>query len=452
MQTVDPTTGKRIKTYPEFSAAKVDSVLKASLKAFDSWKQLSFKDRGAIIRKAAALLRANKEQYARLMAQEMGKPLGQGIGEIEKCADVCDFYAGQAESFLAPQAVKTDAAKSYIAYEPLGVVLAVMPWNFPFWQVFRCAAPTLMAGNTLVLKHAANVCGCALAIENIFKETGFTPSLVANVLVNNSKVKGIIAHPAIAAVSLTGSVRAGQSVAAHAGHALKKCVLELGGSDPYIILDDADIDGAAHTCAVSRLINGGQSCIAAKRFIVVSSVYKEFEEKFIAKMQAQRMGPPLDEGVTLGPLSRHDLRDQLHGQVQKSLKQGAKLLLGGSIPAGSGAFYPPTVLTQVRPGMPAYAQELFGPVAALIKVADQAQAIRAANDTVFGLGSAVFSRDHALAQRVARQLQAGCCFINDYVRSDWRLPFGGIKESGYGRELGDAGIREFVNIKTVYVR
>jgi len=453
MQTVNPTTGKKIKFYPEYSLPKIDSILNRTEKSFQSWRTFSFKERGLLMKKAAEVLRTNKDQYARLMAQEMGKPMVQGQGEIEKCAIVCDFYAEHAEYFLTLEPVHTEANKSFVIYEPLGIVLAVMPWNFPFWQVFRCAAPTLMAGNAVILKHASNVSGCALAIEKIFKEAGFPSALFSNVRVSSSKVKDLIEDPRIAAVSLTGSTQAGKSIASHAGAVLKKIVLELGGSDPYIILEDADLENAVEACVNSRLINGGQSCISAKRFIVVASIFKEFEGMFVSKMQLQHMGDPLEEGVTIGPMARFDLRDHLHWQVNRSIKQGAKLLLGGKIPPGPGAFYPPTVLADVRHGMLTYQEETFGPVASLIKVADEQQAIRTANDTIFGLGAAVFSRDIKRAQRIAcEDLQAGSCFVNDSVKSDPRLPFGGIKQSGYGRELAESGIREFVNVKTIYIK
>lgn len=432
---------------------QINTILNRAEKSFQSWRHLSFKERGLFMKKAAVILKTNKDQYARLMAQEMGKPFTQGQSEIEKCVFVCDFYAEHAEFFLTPEPVRSEASNSYVTYEPLGVVLAVMPWNFPFWQVFRCAVPTLMAGNAVVLKHASNVCGCALAIEKIYKEAGFPPALFSNVFVSSSKVIDLIEHPFVRAVSLTGSTGAGKSIATHAGAVLKKTVLELGGSDPYIILEDADLESAVETCVNSRLINGGQSCISAKRFIAVTSIFKEFEERFTAKMQMQRMGPPLNEGVNLGPMARHNLRDQLHRQVDKSAKQGAKLLLGGAIPLGPGAYYPPTVLTRVRPAMTAYQEELFGPVAALIEAADEQEAIQTANDTVFGLGAAVFTRDIKKGERIAvQELQAGCCFVNEAVKSDPRLPFGGIKQSGYGRELAESGIREFINIKTVYIK
>ena len=452
MKSIDPATGKVIKSYAEYSVPKTEGILRETEHAFGVWHGFSFKERALVMINAARFLRKNRERYARLMANEMGKPFAQGIQEIEKCAGVCDFYARHAGRFLSDEFIRTDAARSYVRYAPLGIVLAVMPWNFPFWQVFRCAAPTLMAGNAMVLKHASNVCGCALAIEEVFKTGGFPSGLFRTVLVGGSKVERLIRHPLVRAVTLTGSTGAGKAVAAAAGAVVKKTVLELGGSDPYLVLADADLEQAVQTCVASRLINAGQSCVAAKRFIVVNKVLKKFEELFVQNMRSQRMGPPLEDGVTLGPLARHDLRGQVHAQVQKSVKAGACVLLGGRIPQGPGAFYPPTVLGNVCPGMPAYNEEIFGPVASLIAVRDEREGIRAANDTVFGLGAAVFTRDLKRGERIAAQeLQAGSCFVNDFVRSDPRLPFGGIKQSGYGRELSVCGSREFVNIKTVHV-
>jgi len=383
----------------------------------------------------------------------MGKPVKDGRAEVEKCAWVCDFYAEQAAQFLLPEVVETEASRSFVTFQPLGVVLAVMPWNFPFWQVFRFAAPALMAGNAGVLKHASNVPGCALAIAEVFRRTGFPEHLFETLLIGSAQVDAVIEHPLVKAVTLTGSTPAGQAVASKAGAMVKKTVLELGGSDPYIILADADIEASVRTCAASRLINSGQSCIAAKRFIVVESIREQVEARFVTEMQTARMGDPLEEDTTMGPLARHDLRDDLHQQVQASIAKGAHCLLGGTIPEGPGAFYPPTVLTHVRKGMPAYDEELFGPVAAIIAVPDEAEAIRVANDSIFGLGAAVFTQDKAKGERLAAQeLEAGCCFVNTFVRSDPRLPFGGVKASGYGRELSHYGIKEFVNIKTVYVQ
>jgi succinate-semialdehyde dehydrogenase/glutarate-semialdehyde dehydrogenase len=354
---------------------------------------------------------------------------------------------------LAPEFVETDASKSFVAYQPLGVVLAVMPWNFPFWQVFRFAAPALMAGNAGVLKHASSVPGSALAIEEVFRNAGFPENLFRTLLIGSRQVAAVIEHPLVKAVTLTGSTPAGQAVASKAGEMLKKTVLELGGSDPYIILEDANLAEAVSTCVASRLINAGQSCIAAKRFVVVNSVKTGFEELFVQKMKTHRMGDPFDPETTVGPQARHDLRDELHAQVQKSIANGARLLLGGTIPDGSGAYYPPTVLTDVKKGMPAYDEELFGPVAAIIPVKDEFEAIQVANDTIFGLGAAIFTENAEEGERIAtHELEAGSCFVNAYVRSDPRLPFGGINASGYGRELSYFGIREFVNIKTIFIK
>lgn len=449
---VNPATGETAHTYEETRPAEVARVIEAAHAAFLAWRRTGFEERAAHLRAAARLLRKRRQAYAELMTEEMGKVLGGGRAEIDKCAWVCDFYAEQAAAFLAPEAVATDASRSYVAFESLGVVLAVMPWNFPFWQVFRFAAPALMAGNAGVLKHASNVPGCALAIEEVFRDAGLPAGLFRTLLVPSREVERVIEHPRIVAVTLTGSTPAGRAVAGKAGSLLKKTVLELGGSDAYLILDDADLDQAVATCVESRLINSGQSCIAAKRFLIPRRLAGEIEQRFVAAMSAKVVGDPAREGTQVGPLARHDLRDQLHAQVEASRRAGARCLLGGEVPAGPGAFYPPTVLADVGPGMPAYDEELFGPVAALLTVEDDEDAIRVANDSVFGLGAAVFTRDARRGEAVARRLEAGSCFVNDLVRSDPRLPFGGIKQSGYGRELGPFGIREFVNVKTVYVK
>ncbi len=450
---VNPTTGETIQSYQEMTPAEVDDVIEHAHQDFLRWREATFAERAELMKAAARILHGNKEEYARLMAEEMGKPLAGGRAEAEKCAWACDYYADNAEGFLASEPVETNATRSFIAYEPLGVVLAVMPWNFPFWQVFRFAAPGLMAGNAGVLKHASNVPGCALAIEEVFRRAGFPEHLFCTLLIGSKQVDHVIEHPLIQAATLTGSTQAGKAVAGKAGQMLKKTVLELGGSDPYVILEDADLESAVQTCVNSRLINAGQSCISAKRFIVHQAVRDEFERRFVELMQAKRMGDPMDEKTEVGPQAREDLRDALHDQVAKSIEKGARCLLGGEIPRGTGAFYPPTVLTDVAPGMPAYDEDLFGPVAAIIPVADEEQAIRVANDTAFGLGAAVFTRDTARGEAIAtKRLRAGSCFVNAFVRSDPRLPFGGIKESGYGRELGHYGIKEFVNIKTVYVK
>ena len=453
IESINPATGKRIRSYPELTPAQVRAALEQTHRASVRWKGTAPSERTDALRAVGAQLRRRADEFAVLMAQEMGKPVAQGRSEAEKCAWVCEYYAEHGGDFLAPQPIATDAAKSFVAFEPLGVILAVMPWNFPFWQVFRAAAPALMAGNGMVLKHASNVPGCALAIEEVLRQSGVPDGVFRTLLVESAQIPAIIDHPVVKAVTLTGSTPAGQAVASRAGAALKKTVLELGGSDPYVILEDADLDLAVETCVASRLINAGQSCIAAKRFIVVEEVRKAFEDRMVHLMRQWKVGDPMDETVQVGPLARHDLRDELRRQVQTSMKQGARLLLGGSVPESPGAFYPPTVLTDVRKGMPAYDEELFGPVAAIIPVQDEADAIRVANDTPFGLGAAVFTRDLAKGERIATyELEAGSCFVNAFVKSDPRLPFGGIKRSGYGRELSSVGIREFVNIKTVYIK
>jgi len=452
MESVNPTTGETIKHYEEMTPQQAAAAVVESHEAWKTWRKTSFAERATPMKKAAAILRERKQEFATLMALEMGKPLKQGIAEVEKCALGCEYYADHAEAHLASEIIKTDASKSYVAFDPLGVVLAVMPWNFPFWQVFRFAAPALMAGNTGVLKHASNVPGCALAIEEIFTQAGFPKGVFRTLLIGSTQVKAVIEHPRVRAVTLTGSTPAGKAVAAQAGAVIKKTVLELGGSDAYIVLEDADLDLAVSTCTTSRLINSGQSCVNAKRFVIVEPLLAAFTERLVASMRAKTMGDPLAEGTDIGPQARRDLRDDLHTQVLDSIAQGATLLLGGEVPPGVGSFYPPTVLTDVKPGMPAYDEELFGPVAAIIAARDEADAVRIANDSVFGLGAAVFTKDLARGERIARELEAGCTFINALVASDPRLPFGGIKEAGYGRELGSYGIREFMNVKTVYVR
>ena len=451
IKTVNPATGAVLSEYAEFDTAAIEDAVDAVNARFPAWAQIPYTERAKYLRNAAGILRQRADEFAELMALEMGKPLAQGRAEAEKCAWVCEYYAEHGAAFLESQTVASDAARSVVAFEPLGPVLAVMPWNYPFWQVFRFAAPTLMAGNVALLKHASGVCGCALAIEDIFRAAGFPEDVFRTLIIASDAVNGLIADGRVRAVTLTGSTAAGRSVAAAAGQALKKVVLELGGSDPYIILADADLELAAEKCVTSRLNNSGQSCIAAKRFIVERAVAEQFTAAVVAQMRARKIGDPLADGSDLGPMARADLRDELHAQVRKSVELGAQCLLGGTIPDGLGAYYPPTVLGAVTPSMPAYREELFGPVAAIVSVDDLDAAITTANDSVYGLGAAVFTRDIATAERiVAPRLEAGCCFINDFVRSDPRLPFGGIKESGFGRELGAFGIREFVNVKTIY--
>jgi succinate-semialdehyde dehydrogenase / glutarate-semialdehyde dehydrogenase len=452
IESINPATGEKLETYAEMSRAQVDDIVAKAHQAFLGWRQTSFDERARYLVAAAQILRNKAETWARLMAHEMGKPLRDGIAEAQKCAACCEFFAGNAAQMLAREPVKTEGRTSFVTFNPLGVVLAVMPWNFPFWQLFRFAAPALMAGNAAVLKHASNVPGCALAIEQILRDAGLPENLLRTLLIGNAQVEPVIEHPLVRAVTLTGSGPAGRAVARKAGEMLKKSVLELGGSDAYLVLEDADLELAASVCTKGRLVNCGQSCIAAKRFMVVEPVRREFEQRFVRKMQAARQGDPMDMATEIGPLARHDLRETLHRQVGRSIERGARCLLGGEIPAGPGAYYPPTVLTDVGKGMPAYDEELFGPVAAIIPVRDEAQAIATANDSLFGLGGAVITRDVARGERIAAEsLEAGCVFVNDSVRSDPRLPFGGVKESGYGRELSAYGIREFVNIKTVFV-
>lgn len=452
MKTINPTTGKLIKEYQETSFREIESIISEANTAQKVWKKHSFEEGAKFLYEISRLLVAQKSELAELMAYEMGKPLAQGIGEIEKCGWVCEYYADNAAEFLADDHVQTEATSSYVAFKPLGIVLSIMPWNFPFWQVFRFAAPALMAGNGVILKHSESTTGCALEIEKIVHESGIPKELFRTIVVENDHMKPVIQHSGISAVTLTGSTRAGKIVASQAGEALKKTVLELGGSDPYIILKDADIKQAAGVCATSRLVNSGQSCVAAKRFIVVDEVYDEFVTEFTRTMKSKRVGDPFDSTTDVGPMARVDLRDELHRQVEASIEMGAIPILGCEKPSGSGAFYPVSMLTSVEKGMPAYEEELFGPVAAIIKADDEADAIRIANDTVYGLGAAIFSEDVERAERIAaEQLEAGCCFVNSMVKSDPRMPFGGIKDSGYGRELGLYGIREFVNTKTVWV-
>ncbi len=453
LNSVNPAIGKLIRSYPEMTIEEVNKIIYLVNDAFKEWKETTLNKRAKLMLNAANVLREQREELSKLMTEEMGKPIAQSRAEIEKCAWICEYYTANAEKFLEDELIETDAAKSFVTYQPLGVVLAVMPWNFPFWQVFRFAAPGLMAGNAGLLKHSSNVSGCALAIEEIFRKAGFPENLFRIILLPSSDMDEVIKNKIIKAVTLTGSVPAGKAVAAAAGSVLKKTVLELGGSDPYIVLEDADLQLAADNCTTARLINGGQSCIAAKRFIVVEKIYDEFEKIFVKNMQNKKMGDPFDETNDVGPQASKALRDELHQQVLQSIEKGAELLLGGKIPEGEGAFYPPTVLSNVTKEMPAYDEELFGPVAALIKVKDEEEAIKVANDSVFGLGAAVFTKDEKIGEKIAKEkIIAGSCFVNAFVKSDPRLPFGGVNNSGFGRELSYLGIREFVNIKTVFIK
>ncbi len=451
LKSINPATGKLIKSYQAHSHTIVQNKIEETHKAWLVYKETSFKERSGYLNNLGALLLKHKDEIAALITAEMGKPIKQSVAEIEKCSSVCTYYAKHGAGFLANEEVKTDAFKSFITYNPIGIVLAIMPWNFPFWQVLRFLAPALMAGNAGLLKHAGNVSGCAMFIEKLVIAAGFPEYVFQTLLIPSKSVNRVIENPLVKAVTITGSTAAGKKVAEKAGSVLKKTVLELGGSDPYIVLEDADLELAAETCVNSRLINSGQSCISAKRFIVVDKVYSDFLALFLSKMQLKKLGDPTNETTDIGPQARTDLRDELHEQVTKSIKMGAKCVLGG-LP-GDFAFYPQTILIDVKKGMPAYDEELFGPVATIISAKDQEEAVAIANDSVFGLGAAVFTKDLKKGEEIASKLlNAGSCFVNELVKSDPRLPFGGINQSGYGRELGYLGIREFVNIKTVYLK
>jgi succinate-semialdehyde dehydrogenase/glutarate-semialdehyde dehydrogenase len=451
IKSINPATEEVMAEYPELTADQIDRALDESQKTYRKWRKTSFAERAKLMIDAAAYLRKNKERLATLATAEMGKPITEAEAEVEKCAWNCEFYAEMAPEFLAPRPAKTNATESYVAFEPIGTVLAVMPWNFPFWQVMRFAAPALMAGNAAVLKHASNIPQCALALEEVFRETGFPTGLFQTLLVPGSGVDKIIADNRIAAVTLTGSDDTGSKVAEASGRNLKKTVLELGGSDPFIILSDADIPAAAKVAARARNQNNGQSCIAAKRFIVVEDVADQFEEAFIAEVGALKVGDPMDRSTQVGPLARSDLRDDLTDQVDRTLAAGAKLAVGGHRPERKGWYYMPTVLTGVTPDMPAFREEIFGPVAAVIRARSTEDAIDLANDSEYGLGGALWTRDIEKGKQLARQIESGAVFINGMTASDPRLPFGGVKRSGYGRELADFGIREFVNIQTVWI-
>ena len=451
IRSINPATEEVFAEFEEFSPEQVDTVLKEAHQAFEQWRRTSFEERAALMRSAASYLREHKERLAGLTTAEMGKPIVEAEAEIEKCAWTADFYAEHAARFLADEQVTTNARESFVAFEPLGTVLAIMPWNFPYWQVFRFALPALMAGNTAVLKHASNVSQCALAIEEVFREAGFPQGTFRTLLVASSAVEGIIKDRRIAAVTLTGSEAVGSIVARTAGEALKKTVLELGGSDPFIVLADADLDGAVEFAVRSRFQDCGQSCISAKRFIVVEEVAEEFEQRFAEATSRLRVGDPRRRETQIGPVARGDLRDDLDRQVRETVQQGAQLLQGGKRLGERGYFYAPTVLTNVQPTMVAFHEETFGPIAAVTQVRDAEEAIAVANASIYGLGGNLWTSDIERGKQLARRIETGSVFINGMTASDPRLPFGGVKRSGYGRELSSYGIREFVNIQTIWV-
>lgn len=452
MKAINPATDELIKDYPTHTNEQTAEILEAVDKEFHSWRETSFEHRAKLMRAAAEVQRKNRRKYAEIITAEMGKTITESESEVDKCAFVCDYYADNAAKFLADEIIESDAGKSFVAFEPIGTVLAVMPWNFPFWQVMRFAAPALMAGNTGVLKHASNVPGSALALEEIFHEAGFPKNCFRTLMIEVPQVEAVIRNPIVKAVTLTGSEFAGMKVASTAGSELKKTVLELGGSDAFIVLDDADIETCAAAAVKSRMINQGQSCIAAKRFIVVESQLEKFTKLFVDGMKALKVGDPSQADVQVGPMARKDLMKELDDQVQRTVLAGGTLLCGGRPVDGPGSFYPPTVVGDVKKGMAIYVEETFGPVAAIIPVKDTDEAIAVANDSEFGLAGSVWSKDTKEAERVARRVETGAMFVNGMSKSDPRLPFGGIKKSGYGRELSYYGIQEFVNIKSIWVK
>ncbi|MEF8872088.1 MAG: NAD-dependent succinate-semialdehyde dehydrogenase [Haloarculaceae archaeon] len=453
MQSVNPATEETIASYDALTSDEVDSALADAEAAYEEWRDVAITDRQQLLDRAADVLRENKRDYAEIITREMGKPISEAVAEVEKCAWGCEFYAERANEYLQDEHIGTvPHAKTYVQYDPIGPVLAVMPWNYPFWQAFRFVAPNLAAGNVGLLKHASNVSGCALAIQEVLEKAGFPENTFQSLLVGSDKVDEIIEDDRVAAVTLTGSEYAGKAVAETAGRELKKTVLELGGSDPFIVLDDADIEYTCEVAAKARNQNSGQSCIAAKRFIVHEDIYEEFVETFTEKIDSLTIGDPMDEETDIGPQAREDLMEELHEQVEASVEAGAKVLTGGEPLDRDGYFYPPTVLTDVPLTCPAAAEETFGPVAAVIPVANESEALEVANDSPYGLGGSVWTTDSERGERIAGGVEAGCVFVNELVKSDPRLPFGGVKDSGYGRELGSDGIHEFVNKKTIWVQ
>ena len=451
--TINPADGEMLARYPFLDGAEVDAALRAALEAQRDWRAVSAERRARAVGSIAHQFHVHRRRLAEVVTMEMGKPMAESLAEVEKCAGACEYYGRRGAGFVGDRVVKTKGHRSCVTFQPLGLVLAIMPWNFPLWQVVRAAVPALVAGNGVLLKHAPTVPGCALELARLFgRGSGLPGGLFTNLFVNIHKTGDLIRDARVQGVTLTGSTRAGRRVAALAGSQVKTCVLELGGSDPYIVLEDADLPRAVEACVTGRLINGGQSCIAAKRLIVHEAVADEFTEAVVARMAGVRVGDPMASATDVGPLAREDLRDHLAGQVERSIAAGATCRLGGEVPKVPGWYYPCTVLTGVGPGMPAYDEEMFGPVACIIRAGSEEEAVRIANDTAYGLGAAVFTRDLERGERIARDgIEAGTCFVNDFVKSDPRLPFGGVKKSGFGRELSDFGVREFANVKTVRV-
>lgn len=452
LETINPVNGKLIASYKEYTTDEVNRIINSVHDAFSYWKTKSYDERKPFMLNAAKILRQKKEKYASILTLEMGKPISQARAEVEKCAWVCEYYAENTNDILRKEIIETDASESYVQFDPLGIILAVMPWNFPFWQVFRFAAPAMMAGNAGILKHSSNVPQSAIAIEEIFREADFPVDLFRTLLIGSSEVENVINNPKVKAATLTGSEHAGIKIAEACGRVLKKTVMELGGSDPFIVLENADFAQAVKTAVTARLINNGQSCIAAKRFIVVEKIYDDFAKHFVELMKNVKIGDPMKEDTELGPMARKDLMLELHEQVKESVNKGAKILCGGEPMNREGYFYPPTILSNICPGMPAYDQELFGPVASLIKAKNEDEALEIANDNNYGLGASLWSKDIKRAKEIASRIETGSVFINGLVKSDPRLPFGGTKLSGYGRELSHYGIKEFVNIKTVWAK
>lgn len=450
---INPATEQKIKEYEDYSQDKVNQIIEEVHAQHLTWKKRSVSERAKLLRRAGEVFLSKKQELAKICSEEMGKPLREAIAEVEKCATACEYYADHSEEFLKDEKLSSDGQESYVSYQPLGVILAVMPWNFPYWQVIRFAAPNLTAGNTAVLKHSSNTPGCALALEKVFEEAGYPKNAFRSLIIGSKAVESVIKHPLVRGVTLTGSTEAGKKVAAQAASVLKKTVLELGGSDPYLILEDADLEAAAKILVKGRMMNAGQSCISPKRLIIVDEVFEAFEKAVVKEIGQYKFGDPMSADFQLGSMSRADLRDELHEQVKKSIREGARCLVGGEVPAMPGAFYPPTVLSELKPGMTAFDEELFGPVVCLIRAKDEKHGIELANTSNFGLGGGVFTRNLKRAKRIAEtEIQSGGIFINDFLKSDPRLPFGGIKESGYGRELSQKGMYEFMNVKTVFVK